>query len=396
MRIVYVGAKYDYGKQEQGYSFEHCNLFESLRRVTDEILYFDFPTLMREIGQSSMNRRLAEVIQSEQPDVMFTVLFQDWLDFTTIRKISDTGTTRTVNWFSDDHWNYEGYSSRWAPAFNWVVTTAQTAVPKYERDGHRNVIKSQWACNQFLYRKLDLPLKYDVTFVDQPYGIRRPVIEALTAAGFNVQCWGTGWPNGRLSPEEMIAVFNQSRINLGFVNAIYSSPPKGTRIDRITRRFTRMAADLPGIRPVYRAARRVLRHGLAKPMSRSTVLADRLDQIKGRTFEVPGCGGLLLTGPADNLEEYYTIGKQIMTFTTLGELIDTVRHLLDHEEERAAVALSGYRRTLSEHTYLHRFRDIFRTMGLDTNWPEDGTKPAKVVDITADMRYVPSTAQYSS
>ena len=31
----------------------------------------------------------------------------------------------------------------------------------------------------------------------------------------------------------------------------------------------------------------------------------RRDQIKGRNFEVPGCGGFLLTQPADDLERYF-------------------------------------------------------------------------------------------
>jgi len=56
-------------------------------------------------------------------------------------------------------------------------------------------------------------MKYDVSFVGQPHGNRRQVISALRKAGINVYVWGGGWESGRLSQEEMIRVFNQSRIN---------------------------------------------------------------------------------------------------------------------------------------------------------------------------------------
>ena len=34
------------------------------------------------------------------------------------------------------------------------------------------------------------------------------------------------------------------------------------------------------------------------------------------------------------------------------------------DEERAAVAEAGYRRVLDEHTYDHRFQEIFRVAGV--------------------------------
>ena len=57
MRILYVALKYDYGKLEQGYSFEHHNFYHSLLHMGHDILYFDFMTLMQEHGRESMNRK---------------------------------------------------------------------------------------------------------------------------------------------------------------------------------------------------------------------------------------------------------------------------------------------------------------------------------------------------
>ena len=87
-------------------------------------------------------------------------------------------------------------------------------------------------------------------------------------------------------------------------------------------------------------------------------------QIKGRNFEVPGCGGFVLTDRAENLEAYYTPDKEVVCFGDTEELVELARHYLAHEEERVAIARLGYERTLREHTYAHRFREIFQAMGL--------------------------------
>ena len=88
-------------------------------------------------------------------------------------------------------------------------------------------------------------------------------------------------------------------------------------------------------------------------------------QIKGRNFEVPGCGGFVLTDRAENLESYYTPGKEVVCFGDTEELVELARHYLAHEEERAAIAQA---RVSSGHSAniptTHRFREIFQVMGL--------------------------------
>ena len=65
MRILYAAMKYDYGKPEQGLSFEHYNFYDSFLHMGHDILYFDYMTLMQQHGREWMNRRLQEVVASE-------------------------------------------------------------------------------------------------------------------------------------------------------------------------------------------------------------------------------------------------------------------------------------------------------------------------------------------
>lgn len=370
MLILYLAMKYDYGKRDQGYSFEHFNFFDSLLNMGHDVLYFDFMTLMQERGRDWMNRRLKEVVVSDKPELLFSVLFKDELDKGIIHDISTNSATTTLNWFCDDHWRFDNYSRYWAPCFNWVVTTDNKAVPKYASMGYPHVIKSQWGCNHFLYRKVELPFSYGVTFVGQPHGNRRAIIRALLDHGIDVRVWGSGWESGRLSQDDMVKVFNQSRINLNLSNAsvsksAMSSNEKGVAyrlLSRLARELQTMAGDdarwrwLNLMKSALRGVRGNRHSGLDEE--------GYSDQIKGRNFEVPGCGGFLMTGPADDLERYFEIDVEICCFKNLPDLIDKTRYYLDHPEERAAIADAGYLRTLREHTYAHRFNHIFRTMGL--------------------------------
>ena len=397
MRILYVAMKYDYGRPEQGFSFEHCNFYDSLVHMGHDILYFDFMTLLKDHGRESMNRRLAEVAKTEQPDLMFSVLFKDELDPLTVRALSHKRGLTTVNWFCDDHWRFDNFTCHWAPCFTWSVTTAASALPKYESLKYPNVIKSQWACNHFLYKKTELDLRYDVTFVGQPHGNRRQVIKALQDAGINVLAWGNGWESGRISQEQMIDVFGRSRINLNLANSsvrVGHIAPDAEGVESlgattIRRRVGRVLDTVPfgtHVKTIGRALLKPKESDQTQTATLSVSGRNYADQIKGRNFEIPGCGGFLLTGSADNLEQYYQDGREVAIFHD-EELIDKIRYYLAHDEERSAIAQAGHERTLREHTYVHRFREIFSTMGFSraASWPSEsrmGTQLGVTEEVT--------------
>ena len=364
MRILYVAPKYDYGKPEQGYRFFLFFFYDFFERSGHSIVYFDTLSLLEELGKEAMNRRLLETAKAGQADLMFTVLFTDELNQAVVRRISEETNTVTLNWFCDDHWRFDNYSRQWAPCFNWVVTTAKSAVPKYVRLPYPHAIKSQWGCNHLLYQKLDLPMEYDVSFVGQPHGNRRDVIRVLQKNGIKVHTFGAGWRSGRVSQDMMIRIFNQSRINLNLSNASVSSDGDVPKLNPHLERVRRTLDHVPFGGQVKKLGAALLALAPAKSSVESVNAVNYFEQIKGRNFEVPGCGGFMLTGKADDLENYYQFGKEIVCFEDIHDLIDKIRYYLAHEEERAAIARAGYERTLREHTYAHRFEAIFKEMNL--------------------------------
>ena len=86
--------------------------------------------------------------------------------------------------------------------------------------------------------------------------------------------------------------------------------------------------------------------------------------MNGRMFEVPTCGGFLLTQPTENLKKYFEEGKEVITFENFEDLVDKVGYYLQHERAREKVAKAGYERARKEHTYERRFKEIFKKIGI--------------------------------
>jgi hypothetical protein len=75
-----------------------------------------------------------------------------------------------------------------------------------------------------------------------------------------------------------------------------------------------------------------------------------------RLFELPGNGVMQISDGGPYLDTYFEVGTEIVRHTGADDLIDKIRYYLDHEEERKAIALAGYRRVMRDHRAAHRFQ----------------------------------------
>jgi spore maturation protein CgeB len=328
MHILYIAMRHEYGNPSRGLSFEETNFRSALEGMGHNVTAYDFMEGAASKGVAAMRAELVSLAAEMQPDLAFFALFTDQLDVPTIEAVGRAGGCPTVNWFADDHWRFDDFTRHFAPAFDLAVTTDADSLPKYRTLANIRVHLSQWACNRYAYTKVTDELAHDVTFVGQPHGDRRRTVANLQSAGLPVECWGFGWPAGLLDHDQMVATFASTRINLNLSNS----------------------SEVPGLRA---RARRLLGWNPPPP---------RPPQIKGRNFEVPGCGGFLLTERVPHLEEYFEFGREVAVFDRADDLAEQIRHWLEHEGERRAVAEAGHRRVLAEHTYDHRFAAIFEQL----------------------------------
>lgn len=77
-----------------------------------------------------------------------------------------------------------------------------------------------------------------------------------------------------------------------------------------------------------------------------------------RLYEATGVGACLVTDAKQNLNDLFEVGKEVVAYTSPEDCIQKIRYLLDHEDERAAIAQAGQERTLREHTYFHRMQEL--------------------------------------
>jgi spore maturation protein CgeB len=144
----------------------------------------------------------------------------------------------------------------------------------------------------------------------------------------------------------MVNIFSFSKINLNFTESYFYWPKQLAKL------FVKKESNHYSLNFFH-------------PISNfQSLLGARRRQIKGRTFEVPACGGFLLTGAADNLGDYYKDGKEIVVFKDKFDLAEKCKYYLEHEDERKTIAQAGYARTVRDHTYEGRFLEIFKALKL--------------------------------
>ncbi|MDR7419934.1 MAG: glycosyltransferase [Armatimonadota bacterium] len=311
LRVLYVAPRFDYGNPARGYSYEENHFLPALVHLGFDVVRFDSLTLVRRLGRRLASELLVELAFRARPDVAFFVIFKDDFEAAALDELRRLGCV-TLNWFTDDHWRFDAFSSRWAPHFSWTITTDPEAVAKYHALGVPHVIRSQWGVNHWLYRPLERRHRFPVTFIGQPHGDRREIVHHLRRAGLPVEVWGYGWPRGKLSTRQAVEVINESAVNLNLSNASVG----------------------------------------------------RVDQIKGRDFEVPACRALLITKDVPALGDYYAIGDEVLTYGDADDLVAKIRWALEHADDADRIRERGYRRVLADHTYEARFMAVFRQAGV--------------------------------
>ena len=308
MKVLCVFGKHQYGRPVLGIGIEYAAFTSALRRLGHQVVHFESwdRSLYRDYAE--LNRNLLEYAARENPDVLLAVQRDCEIWTETLDAIRGRGVI-VISWTTDDSWKYREVSRFIGQHCDLITTTYDYVVPQYHRDGIHHVFLTQWAANA---ESLQQPwpasdCRYDVSFVGAAYGRRREIVAALKGRGVAVECFGDGWPRGPVAAEEIPRIMRESRVSLNFSDAFKQKAHR---------------------------------------------------QIKARTFEVPGAGGLLLTEYAPGLERFYQLGSEILTYKTVDEMERQIRYLHANPPQRDAIAWAGFLRTKADHTYDLRLTQI--------------------------------------
>lgn len=152
----------------------------------------------------------------------------------------------------------------------------------------------------------------DVLFIGNRYGVRGELVNYLMKNNINVECYGSGWPNGYADVEKMRDISKRAKIILGI----------GT-IGHCKNLYT----------------------------------------LKLRDFDGPMSGAMYLTHRNKDLCELYIEGLEIECYSTFQEAKNKILYYLNNEKERLFIAKNGQTKVLNFYTWDKRLKDTFFELG---------------------------------
>ncbi len=323
-KILYIGSQYEYSIKANGESLNKKAFYNNFVELGYEVtpVWYDNQ-------YDDLQKELIVTAENIKPDIIFFILQKDQIKKETLRILRDKGFF-LVNWFGDDQWRFDDFSSHYANYFNACMTTDKFSVLKYKNIGQNNIIRSQWASLESQKEYKNISYKYDVSFIGGANPFRKWFVKELVKREIHVHCFGSGWENGRISYEEMEDVFAKSKINLNISNS--------TQYD--------------------------IRYLLSNPRNIiSTIRASKnKSQTKARIFEIPVQGGFELTEYVPSLEDYFDIGKEITCYRDIDEAELLIKYFLEHELERENIKFNGVKRAREEHTFKNRIHDFMENI----------------------------------
>jgi len=311
--------------------------YEPLKRIFSKVIVYDYIERLLERGFKGINEELVELVKKEKPKyLVWPSVNYEFLEstFDEIRKLG----TKIVGLFFDDEFRFENYSKYWIPHLDFCVTNCEEVLEKYKEFGAKVI--HVFVCHNF---PLDvdwdnIKYKYEVSFVGTKTLERVKYINEIRKRGIKVHLAGHGWSlQGKVPFEEMLEIFQTSKINLNF---------SGTKENK--------------------------------------------KGWKGRLLEVINAGGFLLTEYRPGIEEFFEIDKEIVCFTNVEEMIEKIIYYLNHEEERKKIARAGWEKGKNKYTPFNMYSKIFEEIESFPSQAREISGCSRTVEIPKNIRKIPS------
>tara|TARA_R110000744_G_scaffold22045_4_gene56627 strand:- start:668 stop:1687 length:1020 start_codon:yes stop_codon:yes gene_type:complete len=328
-KILYIAYKYEYGQKENGIALNYKAWYEnftSLGYDVDTIFYEDY-------SFDELQKIIISHASKIDPDLIFFILQKDQVEINTLNALRKRGFF-TANFFGDDQWRFDNFTCNYAPYFSACITTDKFSLEKYHRIGQKNVIRSQWASLESKVQSDQMNYKYDVSFIGGCNRYRQWFVTRLANSGITVHCFGGGWPNGRVSYEEVEDIFSSSKINLNISNS--------TSYD-VRYLLSSLKSILSGVKSVFKRVK-------------------NSSQTKARNFEIPVQGGFQLTDYVPTLDDYFDIGKELACYSCVDEAEKLIKYYLNNENEREIIKLAGIKKARINHTFKCRIIDFMKEL----------------------------------
>lgn len=245
------------------------------------------------------NRIEVLIYQSEPSAFHFSLEF-----FRSIQK-----KTFTVMMVGDTEHYFIGRDIYYAQCMDLVIVYDYLSKYRFRQYGI-NAISFYSSYDKEIYAKIDIVKTIDISFIgDIACKIhRREYIDYIGKNGLAAEIFGTGSRHGQVTLEQMVQVFNKSKINLNFSDISLNSAIK-----------------------------------------KELNINHRIRQMKGRIAEAALCGGFVLSEYVPGIEEVFELDKEIVIFRSKEEMVDKIKYYLADEDMRETIAKKGHVRALKDY-----------------------------------------------
>jgi hypothetical protein len=224
--------------------------------------------------------------------------------------LDDKATFFDYGIFSNGNDNYQ----RWAGKFDLNLTNTLAAVDWYHQHGFACLYSPQG-----VNLPDDLPepgpkpsFQHLFSFVGSRRLERARIVERLRELKIPLTLFGSGWPQSQWA-DDATRIYRSTQINLGI--------------------------------------------GLCTATETQTT-------VKGRDFECPGVGACYLTTYNWELMNHWEMGKELLCYRTVEELVEMFGYYRQRPEECLKIAQAAFRRAKAEHTWRKRFGKVFCELGM--------------------------------
>jgi spore maturation protein CgeB len=270
----------------------------------------------------------------------------------------------------------------------------RNARASYQRVGAKPVWVQMGADPDVYHPVKNVTRQPGACFVGQRYADRDRWLAALLRAGVPVDIYGSGWgapmaPNGATAlPQDEIYLGRKQYHPGSFASYAQSLRETIARhgvfagMDRLAKQW-RYRFDTRALLPLVRENAKGWVDDIARAFAAyelclnfSNVWADGrpgsalIPHVRLRDFEAPMCRTCYLTGHTDEIGEFYEIGKEIDTYRSVEELVDKTRFYLSNPGQAERLRNAGHSRAVRDHTWVRRFDELFRKIGVDSVKPK--------------------------
>jgi spore maturation protein CgeB len=294
---------------------------ESFKDYFNNVIYFNYLDYFSTNGLTLLESEIDTIISRSNIDYVILwnwfTLYIPKVEF--LQKLREK--TFVVLWLFDDDVFFHTTGKYYAQASDAVVTTDYFGKIMYEQLSISSIYFAG-AYDKNVYKPIETEQDIDVSFVGNlGKADRTEYVEYLINNGIKVEYFGIKSKRGYVTENEMIEIFNRSKINLNFSKIGFS---------------TQICEDNPFI--------------------------SRVRQNKGRPIEIGLTRSFCLSESCPSLAKIFDIGEEIDVFNSKEELLEKVRLYLKNGDMRNICANNLYKKCLSQYEKDELFPHVFQEL----------------------------------